>query len=273
MVPLVKVPKKEGQAYLSVMQLVKGLKKGEPTFIATIASSDEDNGAKDALPPCIEKVLEENKDMMPEELPRHLSLRREVDHKIKMEPGARPPAYPSYRMAPPELEEIRKQLKELFDARTHLNSSTYFEINMMGPHTYAKKARILGKFLRGVTVVVYLDDIIIYSNTLEEHVEHLMKVFQVLCENELFIKWEKCEFDQYEVHLLGYIISQGELRMDEEKVRAIKEWEVPTKVTELRSFIGLTNYYCRFISAYSAKAASLTELLKKNKPWGWSEEC
>ena len=64
-------------------------------------------------------------------------------------------------------------------------------------------------------VVVYLDDIVIYSSTLEEHVEHLRKVFQVLRENHLHIKREKCEFAQHEVHFLGHIISQGKLRMDE----------------------------------------------------------
>uniref|UniRef100_A0A3Q7IYG5 Reverse transcriptase/retrotransposon-derived protein RNase H-like domain-containing protein n=1 Tax=Solanum lycopersicum TaxID=4081 RepID=A0A3Q7IYG5_SOLLC len=66
---------------------------------------------------------------------------------------------------------------------------------------------------------------------------------------------------------------QGELRMDEAKVKAIQDWEAPMKVTELRSFLGLANYYRRFISGYSAIAAPLTELLKKNRPWLWSEEC
>lgn len=89
-------------------------------------------------------------------------------------------------------------------------------------------------------VVVYLDDIMIYSHTLEEHVEHLGKVFQVLRENQLYVKRDKCEFAQHEVHFLGHIISQGQLRMDGAKVLAIIEWETPTKVTELRSFLGLT---------------------------------
>lgn len=66
------------------MQLVKGLKKWEPTFIATIVCLDEDNGAKDMFPPCIENMLEENKNVMPEELPRHLSSRQKVDHKIEL---------------------------------------------------------------------------------------------------------------------------------------------------------------------------------------------
>nr|XP_018632992.1 uncharacterized mitochondrial protein AtMg00860-like [Nicotiana tomentosiformis] len=101
--------------------------------------------------------------------------------------------------------------------------------------------------------------------------EHLRKVFQVLRENELYIKREKCEFAQSKVHFLVHVISNGELRMDEANVRAIYEWEAPIKVTELRFFLGLVNYYCWFISGYSAKAAPLTELLKKNKPWIWTE--
>ena len=75
-------------------------------------------------------------------------------------------------------------------------------------------------------VVVYLDDIVIFSNTSEEHVEHLRKVFKILRENQLYGKREKCEFAQPKVHILGHIISQGELRMEEAKIRAIQEWEV-----------------------------------------------
>ncbi|XP_070026567.1 uncharacterized mitochondrial protein AtMg00860-like [Nicotiana sylvestris] len=122
-------------------------------------------------------------------------------------------------------------------------------------------------------MVVYLDDIVIYNNTLEEHMEHLRKVFQVLWENEIYIKREKCEFAQSKVHFLGHFISNGELHMDEAKVRAIQKWEAPTKVTELRSFLVLINYYRRFIGGYSAKAAPLTELINKNKPWVWTELC
>ena len=92
-------------------------------------------------------------------------------------------------------------------------------------------------------VVVYLDDIVIFSNTSEEHVEHLRKVFKILRVNQLYVKREKCEFAQPKVHFLGHIITQGELRMDEAKIRAIQEWEAPKKVTELRSFLGLVNYH------------------------------
>ncbi|XP_069149271.1 uncharacterized mitochondrial protein AtMg00860-like [Solanum lycopersicum] len=70
-----------------------------------------------------------------------------------------------------------------------------------------------------------------------------------------------------------HAISQGKLRMDEAKIRAIQEWEAATKMTELLSFHGLANYYRRSISSYSDKASPLTELLKNNKPWAWSKEC
>lgn len=82
-----------------------------------------------------------------------------------------------------------------------------------------------------------------------------------------YILREKCEVTQSKVHFLGHVISNDKLCMDEAKVRAIQERKAPTKVTELRSFLGLVNYYCRFINGYSSKVAPLTELLKKNKPW------
>ena len=102
--------------------------------------------------------------------------------------------------------------------------------------------------------------------------EHLTKVFKILRKNQLYFKREKCEFAQPKVHFLDHIISQVKLHLDEAKIRVIQEWEAPTMVTELRPFLGLTNNYHRFISGYSAKETSLTELLKKNKLWVWSKE-
>ncbi|CAL1369853.1 unnamed protein product [Linum trigynum] len=100
-------------------------------------------------------------------------------------------------------------------------------------------------------VVVYLDDIVVYSKTLDEHAEHLRQVFQVLCDNELYVKREKCTFAATEVPFLGHVIGGGKLKMDGAKVQAIQEWEPPTRVPELRSFLGLANYYRRFIKGYS----------------------
>ncbi len=132
--------------------------------------------------------------------------------------------------------------------------------------------KVLAPFLDKF-VVVYLDDIVVYSKTLEEDVDHLRQVFRTLRDNQLYVKKEKCSFAQGEVAFLGHIIGGGKLRMDQSKVQAIQEWEPPTKVTELRSFLGLVNYYRRFIRGYSSIAAPLTDLLKKGKNWDWSSRC
>ena len=122
-------------------------------------------------------------------------------------------------------------------------------------------------------VVVYLDDIVIYSNTLEEHVDHLRKVFRLLRQNELYMKKEKCSFALGEVGFLGHRIKDGRLMLDESKIKAIQEWDPSTKVPQLRSFLGLVNYYRWFIKGYSARVAPLTDILKKSKAWTWDEKC
>ncbi|KAJ4971910.1 hypothetical protein NE237_005009 [Protea cynaroides] len=98
-------------------------------------------------------------------------------------------------------------------------------------------------------------------------------VFKVLRDNQLYVKKEKCAFAQEEVMFLGHKVGGGTLAMDNSKVRAIKEWGIPTKVTELRSFLGLVNYYRRFIKGYSTRVAPLMDLLKKNTAWQWSDAC
>lgn len=95
-------------------------------------------------------------------------------------------------------------------------------------------------------------------------------MFKTLRDNTLYVKKEKCSFALEEVSFLGHWIGKGKIWMDGKKVKAIQNWEVPTKVTELRSFLGLVNYYRRFIQGYSKKAAPLKDLLKKNRR---TEEC
>ncbi len=87
-------------------------------------------------------------------------------------------------------------------------------------------------------VISYIDDILIYSNSLEEHHEHVSKVLEKLLENNLYVKLEKCEFDKSETTFLGYVISKDGLKMDKEKVKAILDWPAPTNVKEVQSFIG-----------------------------------
>jgi hypothetical protein len=123
-------------------------------------------------------------------------------------------------------------------------------------------------------VVVYIDDILIYSGSLEEHVEHLRKVFQRLRENKLYAKLENCEFRVTEVDFLGHRITQEGLKMDNHKVKAILDWEPPKLVPALRSFLGLASYYRKFIKNFAKIAAPLTNLLKKSAmTYKWEGAC
>jgi hypothetical protein len=112
-------------------------------------------------------------------------------------------------------------------------------------------------------VVIYIDNILIYSGSLEEHAEHLRKVFQRRKENKLYAKFEKCEFEVMEVDFLGHKIIQEGLKMDDHKVKAILDWELPKLVQALRSFLRLASYYRKFIKNFAKMAAPLTILLKK----------
>jgi hypothetical protein len=123
-------------------------------------------------------------------------------------------------------------------------------------------------------MVVYIDDILIYSNSMEDHVEHLRKVFQKLRENKLYAKFEKCEFGVTEVDFLRHKITQKGLKMDDHKVKAILDWEPPRLVPALRSFLGLASYYYKFIKNFAKIAAPLTNVLKKSsRTYDWDEIC
>jgi hypothetical protein len=118
-------------------------------------------------------------------------------------------------------------------------------------------------------VVVYLDDIVIYNRGIEDHVTHLSKVLSRLREYELYMKREKCEFPKAKIMFLGHLIREGQVKMDPRKIQAIVERTAPKSIPELRSFLGLTNYYRLFIEGYSKKTTPLSDLLKKNRRWEW----
>jgi hypothetical protein len=123
-------------------------------------------------------------------------------------------------------------------------------------------------------VVIYIDDILIHSGSLEEHAEHLRKVFQRLRENKLYAKLEKCEIRVREVDFFGHRIIQEGLKMDDHKVKAILDWEPLKSVPALRSFLGLASYYRKFIKNFAKIAAPLTKLLKKSAgTYEWDGEC
>lgn len=120
-------------------------------------------------------------------------------------------------------------------------------------------------------VVVYLDDILIFSPTLEEHKKHVHTVLQELEKQNLLVEADKCEFHTQKVIFLGYEISPGQIRMDPAKIQTIREWPAPTKVKEVQSFLGFCNFYRRFIKNYGGLAIPLTDLTKKETEFRWTE--
>jgi hypothetical protein len=122
-------------------------------------------------------------------------------------------------------------------------------------------------------VVVFIDDILVYSKNEDEHTEHLHIVLQRLCDHRLYAKLSKCDFWLREIKFLCHTISQDGISVDPEKVQEVMNWKPPTTVRQIWSFLGLSGYYRRFIPDFSRIAKPMTELLKKGVKYDWSQKC
>jgi len=123
------------------------------------------------------------------------------------------------------------------------------------------------------SVILYLDDILIYSNSLDDHHQTVREVLKKLIDNNLYAKLSKCEFDKEEVEFLGHIISGSGVSTDPKKIKSIKEWPIPKNVKEVQRFLGLCNYYRRFVRNFAAIAKPLHALTKKGRKFVWSKDC
>jgi hypothetical protein len=124
-----------------------------------------------------------------------------------------------------------------------------------------------------VFVIIFIDDILIYSKTQEDHARHIHIVLQKLREHHLYAKFSKCEFWLEEVSFLGHILSKDGIAVDPSKVPDVLDWKQPQNVHEVRSFLGLAGYYRRFIENFSKIAKPKTELLKNGIKFEWSPAC
>jgi hypothetical protein len=122
-------------------------------------------------------------------------------------------------------------------------------------------------------IVVFINDILVYSKNEEEHAGHLHVVLQRLREHRLYVKLSKCDFWLKEIKFLGHTVSQAGIVVDPDKVQEVMNWKPPTTIRQIQSFLGLAGYYQRFISDFSRIAKPITELLKKEAKFVWGQKC
>ncbi|KAL0175542.1 hypothetical protein M9458_027872, partial [Cirrhinus mrigala] len=189
-------------------------------------------------------------------------------------------------LVPPALEQLRAakiytkldlrsaynliRIREGDEWKTAFSTTTgHYEYRVM-PFGLANSPSYFQAFVNDVFrdmlnrwVIVYIDDILIYSNSYSEHVQHVRAVLQRLIKHQLYAKEEKCEFHQERITFLGYVISSEGVAMDETKVNAVRNWPRPKTLKELQRFLGFSNFYRRFIRNFSTVAAPLSSMIKQ----------
>ena len=339
---------------ISALKAQNFLRKGCTAFLVSVIQSDP-------MPIPISEldVVRDYPDVFPKEL-SGLPPSREVEFNIELLPGTTPISKAPYRMAPAELEELKKQLQELLDQGfirpsvspwgapvlfvkkkdgtlrlcidyRMLNQATiknkyplpriedlfdqlqkakvfskidlrsgyhqlrirnddipktafrtrygHYEFTVMpfgltnAPAAFMDLMNRVFKPFLDTFVIVFIDDILVYSESREQHREHLTIVLETLRKERLYAKFSKCEFWLEEVMFLGHVISKEGVSVDPAKVEAVLSWQQPKNARDIRSFLGLAGYYRRFIQDFSKIALPLTKLLKKEAKFLWDEKC
>jgi hypothetical protein len=154
----------------------------------------------------------------------------------------------------------------------------HFEYRVMpygvigGPATFQTVMNVILSSLLRVCAVVFIYDILIYSKTWEDHLQHISVVLTILQKHKFHVKLSKCAFAQQKISYLGHIISSEGVSTDPSKIDIIKAWPQPQNVKELRSFLGMVGYYRRFVSHFGLISKPLTNLLKKSVLYIWTSE-
>jgi hypothetical protein len=139
------------------------------------------------------------------------------------------------------------------------------------PSTFMRLMNHVLRTFIGKFVVVYFDDILIYSKSLDEHAEHIWYVLVVLREQKMYANLEKCTFCTNKVVFLGFYVSGHGVEVDEENIKVVRDWMTPQNVSQVRSFLVLVAFYRRFVKDFRTVAALINELTKKEVPFKWGE--
>ncbi|KAI4380112.1 hypothetical protein MLD38_006336 [Melastoma candidum] len=237
--------------------------------------------------------MSEFDDVFPKEMPAELPPIRGIEHQIDFIPGAPIPNRPAYRYSPQEAKELQKQVDELLSKGYVRESMSPCSLPVLlvpkkdGTWRMCVDCRAVNK----ITVkyrypIPRLDDMLdeLHGSTVfskidlksgkneHDHVNHLRSVLEALRHEKLYANLKKCEFFLESVVFLGFVVSSRGVEVDEEKVRAIREWPTPTTISEVRSFHGLAGFYRRFVRDFSTIASPLTDIIKKDVGFRWGTE-
>nr|GFA91393.1 retrotransposon protein, putative, Ty3-gypsy subclass [Tanacetum cinerariifolium] len=262
--------------------------------------------AYQGVPTCFECGAQDFSKVFPEDLPG-LPLTRQVEFQINLIVGAAPVARAPYRLAPSKIKELSDQLQEISDKGFIRPSSSpwgapvlfvkkedgsfwmcidYRELNMLTVKNRYPLPRIDDLFdqLQGSSIyskinlrsdkfmIVFIDDILIYSKNELEHREHLKLILELLTKEKLYAKFSKCKFWIPRVQFLGHVIDSRGIHIDPTKIEFVKDWASPKTPTEIRQFLGLAGYYRRFIEGFSKIAKLMTKLTQKKVMFDWGDK-
>ncbi|GJU33968.1 putative reverse transcriptase domain-containing protein [Tanacetum coccineum] len=275
-----------------------GQRKGCELFLAQVNQKElKEKLLGDVL------VIRDSPEVFPEDLPG-LPPPRQAEFRIDLILGAAPVARAPYRLAPSKMKELSKQLQELLEKGSSVYSKIdlrsdyhqlrireedipitafrtrygHYEFQVMpfgltnAPAVFMDLMNRVCKPYLDKFVIVFIDDILIYSKNKEEHGEHLKTILNLLRSKKLYAKFLKCDFWLDSVQFLGHVIDSSGVHVDPAKIEAIKNWAAPTTPTEVRQFLGLAGYYRRFIKEFSLISKPLTKLTQKNKPYVWGDD-
>ncbi|XP_017617815.1 uncharacterized protein LOC108462372 [Gossypium arboreum] len=245
---------------------------------------------RDYLSNVISVLVAEKLILFPEELPE-LPLNRDIEFGIELLSGTDLMSITPYRMAPKKLTKLKAQLQELLN-RGFIRPSLrvkeadvyktalrirygYYEFLVMSFGLTNASAAFMDMMncvfqpYLDQFIVVFIDDILLYSKTKDKHDEYFRVVPQILREKQLYAKFSNCEFWLREVTFLGHVVSAEGIRVNHGKIEAVLGWKQPINVSEIRSFWGLVGYCRCFVEGFSLIAAPLTKLLRKGLPFFW----
>ncbi|KAA0041498.1 uncharacterized protein E5676_scaffold205G001550 [Cucumis melo var. makuwa] len=249
----------DGLKMISARKLKKGLSQDEPTFMAIPLNSSENSG--ETVPKEIMRVLEKYRDVIPDSLPKSLPPRRMIDHEIKLVPRAKPPVKNSYRFIRPT--------KAPYGAPVLFQKKKDGSLRLCIDYRVLNKLTVRNKY--PLPIITNLFDRL-----------HEAKYFSKLDLRSGYYQVRIAEGDEpkttcvtrygaFEFLVMRFGLTNSPVTFW--KIVAIRDWTVPKSVSELRSFLGLANYYRRFVEGFSKRASPLTELLKKDVYWNWDPEC